>query len=40
MQLTPDNILLGTDGNRWIKTMREKTDTSVNVPILPQRAQA
>lgn len=22
MQLTPDNILLGTDGNRWIKMMR------------------
>lgn len=38
MQLTPDNILLGTDGNRWIKTMREKTDTSVNVPILPKAA--
>lgn len=36
MQLTPDNILLGTDGNRWIKTTREKTDTSVNVPILPK----
>ncbi|WP_118194262.1 site-specific integrase [Albibacterium indicum] len=38
MQLTPDNILLGTDGNRWIKTMREKTETSVNVPILPKAA--
>src|SRR5690606_9152173 len=38
MQLTPDNIFLGTDGNRWIKTMREKTDTSVNVPILPKAA--
>lgn len=36
MQLTPDNILVGTDGNRWIKTTREKTDTSVNVPILPK----
>jgi len=38
MQLTPDNILLGTDGNRWIKTIREKTDTSVNFPILPKAA--
>src|SRR5690606_32120697 len=38
MQLTPDNILLGTDGSRWIKTMREKTDTAVNVPILPKAA--
>ncbi len=35
MQLTPDNIILGIDGNYWIKTIREKTDTSVNVPILP-----
>lgn len=38
MQLTPDNIILGIDGNYWIKTIREKTDTSVNVPILPKAA--
>lgn len=38
MQLTPDNIFIGTDGNQWIKTVREKTDTSVNVPILPKAA--
>ncbi|MGB4398173.1 MAG: site-specific integrase [Daejeonella sp.] len=38
MQLTPDNIILGMDGNYWIKTIREKTDTSVNVPILPKAA--
>ncbi len=38
MQLTPDNMILGIDGNYWIKTIREKTDTSVNVPILPKAA--
>ena len=38
VQLTPDNIILGMDGNYWIKTIREKTDTSVNVPILPKAA--
>ncbi|HXH99321.1 MAG TPA: site-specific integrase [Sphingobacteriaceae bacterium] len=38
MQLTPQNIVLGMDGNYWIKTMREKTDTTVNVPILPKAA--
>ncbi len=38
VQLTPDNIILGIDGNYWIKTIREKTDTSVNVPVLPKAA--
>lgn len=38
IQLTPHNIILGMDGNHWIKTIREKTDTSVNVPILPKAA--
>src|SRR5690606_3279109 len=38
MQLTPDNIILGIDGNYWIKTIREKTNTSVNIPILPKAA--
>jgi site-specific recombinase XerD len=38
MQLTPNNIILGMDGNYWIKTTREKTDTAVNVPILPKAA--
>ena len=36
MQLTPDNIILGMDGNYWIKTIREKTDTSIHIPILPK----
>lgn len=38
MQLTPENIILGLDGNYWIKAMREKTDTAFNVPILPKAA--
>lgn len=36
MQLTPQNIIKGIDGNQWIKTLREKTDTAVNVPLLPK----
>lgn len=36
MQLTPMNITKGIDGNKWIKTFREKTDTPVNVPLLPK----
>lgn len=38
MQLTPENLILGLDGNNWIKTTREKTDTAVNVLILPKAA--
>lgn len=39
MQLTPENIVLGIDGNQWIKSHREKTDTSIHVPILHQAAK-
>ena len=38
MQLTPNNIVKGSDGNRWIDTEREKTLTPVKVPILPKAA--
>lgn len=38
MQLTPESITLGIDGNHWIKTTREKTNTSVQVPLLPKAA--
>lgn len=38
VQLTPDNIMLGIDGNYWIKTIRVKTETSVNIPVLPKAA--
>lgn len=29
-------MIKGIDGNQWIKTLREKTDTAVNVPLLPK----
>ena len=34
--LEPSHICLGMDGHYWIKTARRKTETSVNVPLLPQ----
>ena len=36
MTLTKDNILRGIDGNLWIITKRQKTGTSVKIPILEQ----
>lgn len=36
VNLTPDNIVKGMDGGPWIATHREKTDTAVRVPLLPQ----
>lgn len=38
-KLRPENIVKGVDGQLWINTRRVKTDTMVNVPILPE-AQA
>ena len=34
-QLTDKNIVLGIDGERWIGTHRQKTDSPSNVPLLP-----
>ncbi|WP_111709128.1 site-specific integrase [Lutibacter citreus] len=34
IKLKPDNVLIGIDGNTWIVTKRQKTDTSVKVPLL------
>ncbi|WP_416448348.1 site-specific integrase [Leeuwenhoekiella sp. A2] len=34
--LSANNIVPGIDGNKWIYTAREKTDTPVKIPILPQ----
>jgi site-specific recombinase XerD len=34
MHLTPENIHLGIDGNKWIITKRQKTKTPVKVPLL------
>jgi integrase len=33
--LTPQNIGIGMDGERWIYTFRQKTDTRTNIPVLP-----
>lgn len=34
MELTNNNLIVGTDGNNWIVTKRLKTKTSVRVPLL------
>jgi len=36
MNLTTENIIKGIDGNDWLITSRQKTDTDVRVPLLPQ----
>ena len=36
LKLTPDHVLTGIDGEKWIMTRRNKTDTKSNVPLLPQ----
>ena len=37
-QLTRNNISLGIDGEKWIFTSRQKTDTQSNIPLLPMAA--
>jgi Site-specific recombinase XerD len=34
--LSPDKIMMGLDGEYWIKTYRTKTDTKTSIPILPK----
>lgn len=34
--LNASNILMGIDGELWLRTSRQKTDTKVSVPLLPQ----
>jgi site-specific recombinase XerD len=34
-KLTKNNINIGIDGERWIFTNRQKTDTKSNIPLLP-----
>jgi site-specific recombinase XerD len=34
-KLSKENIVLGIDGNKWIKQNRTKTDTRSSIPILP-----
>jgi integrase len=35
-QLTPDNVVEKENGSFWLVTRRQKTDTSVKIPLLPQ----
>ncbi|WP_295793744.1 site-specific integrase [Mucilaginibacter sp.] len=35
INLTPAHIIAGSDGERWVRTCREKTLIPVNVPLLP-----
>ncbi len=34
--LGPDNIVMGIDKEYWLRTVRQKTDIKVSVPLLPQ----
>jgi len=36
INLTDDNITIGIDGELWIHYKREKTATSIRIPLLPQ----
>ena len=37
-KLTKNNISIGIDGEKWIYTNRQKTDTRSNIPLLPMAA--
>ena len=34
-KLTPENLVVGPDGKKWINTMRTKTGSKSNIPLLP-----
>ncbi|WP_372758002.1 tyrosine-type recombinase/integrase [Mariniflexile sp.] len=36
MDLKYSNIIIGFDGNRWIKMKREKTSKALSIPLLPK----
>jgi site-specific recombinase XerD len=36
VNLSPSNLVIGISGGLWIKTSRQKTDTPVNMPLLPK----
>jgi site-specific recombinase XerD len=38
-QLTRHNIVTGIDGEKWIHTSRQKTDTASHIPLLPVAEQ-
>ncbi|MEJ7678027.1 MAG: site-specific integrase [Segetibacter sp.] len=33
--LTPDNIIIGMDGKKWLVKNRQKTDIASRIPLLP-----
>ncbi len=35
LNLTPNNIALGIDGEKWVFTHRQKTETASRIPLLP-----
>lgn len=39
MKLTKDNILIGIDGEQWVYTKRQKTNTPIKIPILKKANQ-
>ncbi|HWB28296.1 MAG TPA: site-specific integrase [Chitinophagaceae bacterium] len=39
MNLSPSSISLGIDGNKWIRTNRQKTDIPVHIPLLPKAVE-
>lgn len=36
MRLSPENLVTGVDGDFWLVTKRQKTGTSVKIPLLPK----
>ncbi len=38
-KLTKRNVVTGIDGEKWIYTSRQKTDTASNIPLLPVAVQ-
>ncbi|WP_370477338.1 site-specific integrase [Tamlana flava] len=36
MDLEPKHIVIGFDGNRWIKMQRQKTSKALSIPLLPE----
>jgi len=36
INLKPENVVIGVDGERWIRTFRQKTLVPVNTPIFPK----
>lgn len=38
-ELTPNQLLIGIDGNQWLHTKRKKTNEVVKIPLLPKAKQ-